>query len=124
MRPTQLPIQWVVSWGSNGWDLKLTMKLTTHIQMLTLRMSGAILVLILYAFMVWTGITLLFYLYQPSNQKKFKTVFKSFLFLCILDLLLHCEYYVVGLERDKMKQVTFLNKCELYSTHFLIRLQK
>jgi hypothetical protein len=39
--------------------------------MLTLRMSGAVPVLILYAFMAWTGTSALFYLYQPSNQKKF-----------------------------------------------------
>jgi len=52
--------------------------------MLTLRMSGAVPVLILYAFMAWTGITLLFYLYQPSNQKKFmSSVLDISVSLCI-----------------------------------------
>jgi hypothetical protein len=38
--------------------------------MFTLRLSEAVSVLILSACMVWTGTTLLFYFYQPSNQKK------------------------------------------------------
>jgi len=53
--PIQPHVQW--AWGSFlgglfGWD----MKLTTHVLLvLRLRASGAVLLLLLYAFLVWTG---------------------------------------------------------------------
>lgn len=53
--PPGLLFSRVLSWGWSSWD----MKLSTHLHLvLTLRMSGALLLLPLYACMSWTGRTL------------------------------------------------------------------